>query len=328
MKGIFAGKLWLFLLALGLVCPVGTHADSMNHPVLYVVCDTPGSHVDEMSRRQQAALKKLLKTPVVITYQSGGNGSSGWSYVAHSRPEGRVISSLILPRLILNPLVRKNMGYNPDELLPLTIYQSIPIGLAVQPDHPAKSLDGFIKYARLHPRQIKIGIDARYSTQYLALYQFQKLAGIALTTVIFAGPAKQMAGFRSRHVDAVMARSTDLLAHSRELRVLAIGAQESVERFPSVPTFVEMGIDIFPRIDLGVCIRKGTAPDRIQAMERAFLWIAQQDIANRKLRENGFIPQAVGSSQALLQMEQMKSEFKRLVAEIDKLKGRPDEISR
>jgi tripartite-type tricarboxylate transporter receptor subunit TctC len=328
MRGMFSGKFWLFLLALGFFPSFGAYADSSNHPILYVVSDSPGSHVDEMSRRQQPELKELLKAPVVITYQTGGNSSSGWAYVARSRPEGYIISSMILPRLILNPLVRKNAGYDPDELLPLIIYQSIPIGLAVQPDHPAKSLENFINFARLHPRQVKIGIDARYSIQYLALYQFQKLAGIELTTVIFAGPAKQMAGFRSKQVEAVMARSSDLLAHGKELRVLAIGTQERVARFPFVPTFMEKGIEIFQNIDLGVCLRKGTPPDRVQVLERAFLRIAEQDLANNELRENGFIPMAMGSSQALLRIERMKGVFRQLVAEIDKLKARPDEISR
>lgn len=323
-----SGKFCLLVLAFGLLCPLGSYASSKDRPILYVVCDTPGSHLDEMSRRQQPLLKDILQTPVVITYQTGGDGSSCWSLLARSRPDGHIISSMILPLLILNPLLRKNVGYDPDSILPLSIYQSIPIGLAVQPDHPAKSLDGFINLARQYPRKIKVGVDARYSTQYLALYQFQKLAGIDLTTMVFAGPSKQMAGFRSRHVEAIMARSTDLLAHGKELRVLSIGTKERADFFPSVPTFLEMGIEIFPRIDLGVCVRKGTPPDRIQALENAFLRIAQQDIVSNEFRENGLIPLAIGSNQALRQMEQMKQDFSKLVAEIDKLKGRPDEISR
>ena len=89
-----------------------------------------------------------------------------------------------------------------------------------------------------------------------------------------------------------------------------------------------MGIEIFPRIDLGVCIRKEVPPERVRVLERAFLKIAQKHTLDNELRENGFIPLTIGSSQALLQMEQMNRDFKRLVTEIDKFQGRPYEIRR
>ncbi|MBW2147055.1 MAG: tripartite tricarboxylate transporter substrate binding protein [Deltaproteobacteria bacterium] len=316
----------VFFLGIGFLFPVGAQADFPDRPILYVVCETPGSHVDEMSRRQQPALKDILGAPVVITYRTGGDGSSCWSFLARSHSEGYVVSSMVLPLLILNPLVRKNVGYDPDEFLPLVIYQSIPIGLAVRRDHPAKSFDGFIALARQYPRRIKVGVDARYSPQYLALYQFQKRAGIELTTVIFAGPAKQMAGFRSKEVEAVMARSTDLVARATDFRILAIGTQERLDIFPTVPTFVEKGIEIFPRIDLGVCIRKGVPQERVRVLERAFLQIAQQNILDNELRKKGFIPLAIGSSQSLILMEEMKKEFKQLIAEIDISQGWSYEI--
>lgn len=293
VKNVFSVFLILFLISL----PAGA-GDFPSGPIRYLVCHYPGSQADIEARHQQPVLYDALGVPVIITYKPGSGGCTCWSLVAQSSPDGYLVASATLPDILINPMVSKSAGYLMEHLEMLVIFQRIPIGLAVHKDSVFSNLQDFIEYARKNPRQLKVGADAKYSAQYFAIIHLNRLAGIELTPVIFSGPAKQMIGFLSGKVDAVMGRLTDLLTHRSEVKILAIGSGDRVPWFPEVPTFAEEGFVMFPSLERGVVIPAGMPEYRKKILEKAFLTAVKKKEYVRQMIQNGFLPVCMGSEEA------------------------------
>src|SRR5690606_4235712 len=96
----------------------------------------PGGQSDIEARRQQPLLEKYLGVPIIITYKTGGGGSVGWSELANSPADGYTIAGNNIPHIILQPIERTNAGYRTEDLEPVAMFQSTPIGLAVLKSSP------------------------------------------------------------------------------------------------------------------------------------------------------------------------------------------------
>ena len=276
---------------------VAQAADFPNKPITYIIPFDPGGQTDIEARRQQPILEELLGVPVIITYRPGGGGSVGWSELANSPPTGYVIAGNNIPHIILQPLQRGNAGYNTEDLEPVSLFQTTPIGLAVLKSSPIESFEDFVQYAKEHPGAITIAGSGTYSGHHIAYLQLEKLAGIKTTYIPFTGAAPQITAFLGGHTTAILANSNDLVQHQDRIRVLAIGDDQRFPSLPDVPTFVELGYDMIPRIDRGICVPKGTPPEVIAILEAAFLSIARDPEIQSQMIEQGFVPMALGAQE-------------------------------
>lgn len=275
-----------------------------NKPITYLITFDPGGQSDIEARRQQPLLEKYLGVPIIITYKTGGGGSVGWSELAYSPADGYTIAGNNIPHIILQPIERTNAGYRTEDLEPVAMFQSTPIGLAVLKSSPLTTLEEFIAYAIRNPGAITIAGSGTYSGHHLAYLQLEKLTGAKFTYIPFTGAAPQVTAFLGGHTMAILANSNDLVQHQDRIRVLAFGGLERFPALPEVPTFRELGYDLTASIDRGVCVPRGTDPARIKVLEEAFLAIANDPAIRQQMIDQGFIPLAMGAA-----------EFKQYIAE-------------
>lgn len=312
---------WLSLLMLGLllfgaVLPVFGAEEYPVKPITYLICFDPGGQSDVEARRQQPVLEKILGVPVVITYKTGGGGSVGWSELVNSKPDGYTIAGNNIPHIILQPMQRENAGYKTEELLPVAMFQATPIGLAVLKSSPFQTLDDFIAYAKKNPGVITVAGSGTYSGHHLGYLQLEKLAGIKVTYIPFTGAAPQVQAFLGGHVTAILANSNDLVQHKDRIRILAMGSEKRFPSLPDVPTFRELGYDMTPSIDRGVCVPPGTPEDRIKALESAFLSIAQDPGIQKQMIDQGFVPVAMGAEEFAEYIARKTEEYREALKEL------------
>ena len=74
------------------------------------------------------------------------------------------------------------------------------------------------------------------------------------------------------HVEAIWGNSSDLVSYTTQMKILAIGTEKRMEALPGVPTFQELGMKFYPRIDRGVATPKAT-PAEISQSWKKFFWI-------------------------------------------------------
>ncbi len=286
-------------------------------PITYIIPFNPGGQSDVEARLQQPNLEKVLGVPIVVTYVPGAGGGLAWTKFAQAKPDGYSVCGINTPHIILQPLAQADVAFKTDDLLPLCMFESTPIGLAVKPDSKINSLKEFIEFAKANPGKVTVGMSGKLSGHHLAALQFMKLTGTKLTLVPFTGAAPQVTALLGGHVEAVFGNSSDLVTFKDKIKVLAIGSETPMETLPGVPTFVENGFKFTPRIDRGVAVPKNTPPDIVAVLEKAFLDTVNHGEYRTKIQAAGFVPLGLDSEQSKKYIAEQTELCKQLLVEHD-----------
>ncbi|MFO7596559.1 MAG: tripartite tricarboxylate transporter substrate binding protein [Desulfocurvibacter africanus] len=307
----------IFVLLASLAMAIPAMAESFpSKPITYSIPFEPGGQSDVEARRQQPMLEKALGVRVLVQYKPGGGGSVGWADLVQQKADGYFMTGINIPHIVLQPLLRGNAGYKTDQLVPVALFQTTPIGLAVLKDSPFKTLKDFVEYAKKNPGAVVCGGSGTGAGHDTAHIQLSKMAGITMTYLPYKGAAPAVAAFLGGHVQALWGNSNDLLQHKDKLRVLAFGTDEPFSPMPDAPSFKSQGYNLLASIDRGVAVPPGTPADKIAVIEKAFLSIANDPKVRAQMLSEGFVPMSVGSSKAKVYIQGKVKEWTPLVPEL------------
>ena len=286
----------------------------------YVIPFNPGGQSDITAQYQKKDLQEVLGVNVLIKHMPGAGGAVAWASLVKTKPNGYTVCGNNIPHIIIQPLVRDNAGYETDQLVPVYMFQTTPIGLAVLEDSRFRNLEQFIDYARSHPGEITIGGSGTHSGHHLALLQLQKLAGVKFTYIPSTGAAPSVANFLGGHTEALFANSNDLVQHSDKIIILAMGTEERFRpHLADVPTFIEEGYDMTAGISRGVCVPPGTPDDVISVLEEAFAEVCQRPTFVNKMEELGFQVNQLGAEEFERFIQRKKTEIIETLEELGEL---------
>jgi tripartite-type tricarboxylate transporter receptor subunit TctC len=257
--------------------------------------------------------------PIIVNYMPGAGGALAWTKFAQAKPDGYTVCGINIPHIILQPLSQKDAAFKTEDLKPLCLFESTPIGLAVKKDSKIKSLKEFVEYARANPGKITIGISGKLSGHHMASLQFEKMTNTKLTLVTFTGAAPQVTALLGGHVEAIWGNSSDLVGYETQMKILAIGTEKRMNVLPNVSTFQEQEMKLYPRIDRGVAVPKNTPADITAKLEKAFLETVNMPDYHTKILQAGFVPMGLNSQQSMKYIGEEMEIFKKLLAEHDLL---------
>lgn len=283
----------------------------------YVVTFDPGGQSDREARRQQKYLHQILGQQIVVDYVVGGGGAVGWKELTRTKPDGYTFYTINTPHIILQPM-QQNVGYKTEQIVPVAMFQSTPLGLAVNADSPFKTIDDLLAAAKKDPGGVTIGGSAAFSGHHMATLRLEKLAGLNFSYVPFTGSAPQMTAILGNHVDAVFANSDDLVRFKDKLRVLAFSTEQRFPHFPDAPTLKEKGFDMVDSIDRGVGVPVNTPAQAIATLEKAFLEIANNPEIQKEMRDQGFVPLSMGHEASVAYIKKVTAEYTELAKSIKK----------
>ncbi|MCF2944562.1 tripartite tricarboxylate transporter substrate binding protein [Paenibacillus tarimensis] len=286
------------------------------HPITYSIPFDPGGQSDLEARRQQPHLERILGTSIVITYKIGGGGAVGWTELAGKKPDGYFMAGINVPHIILQPLLQRDAGYKTEQLEPVAIFQSTPVGLAVRKDSSIQSLEDLIRMAKDKPGALTAAGVGTYTGHHMTHLLFEEKLEAAIQYIPFTGAAAAMQSFLGGNTDLLWGNSNDLVSYKDEFRLIAIGSAERFTALPDTPTFIEQGVDLIAGIDRGVAVPQGTPEKVVQELEKAFLKIAADPEVIRQMTAEGFEPKAMGAAESKAYIKQLKAEYEPLVAEL------------
>ncbi len=306
-----------FLLACLMVLPAAVFgaSDFPKGPITYIIPFNAGGQSDVEARLQQPYLEKILGVPIVVNYMPGAGGALAWTKFAQAKPDGYSVCGINIPHIILQPLSQKDAAFKTEDLKPLCIFESTPIGLAVKKESKINSLKDFIDFAKANPGKVTIGISGKLSGHHMASLQFEKMIGAKLTLVTFTGAAPQVTALLGGHVEAIWGNSSDLVSYETQMKILAIGTEKRMDVLPNVPTFQEQGMKFYPRIDRGVAVPKATPADITAKLEKAFLETVNMPEYHSKILKAGFVPMGLNGQEATKYIAGETETFKKLLAE-------------
>lgn len=287
--------------------------------ISYVIPFNPGGQSDVTAQYQKAYLEENLGVNVVIRHQPGAGGALAWSNLVTARPDGYTIMGNNVPHIIIQPLVREDAGYQTQQLRPVYLFQTTPIGIAVAADSPHDTLAELVEYARENPGRLTVSGSGTHSGHHLALLQLQHLTGSEFTYIPATGAAPSVANFLGGHSEVLMANSDDLVSHQAEMKILAVGTTERFARLPDAPTFIEQGIEMTAGIDRGVAVPPDTPDVVVRRLEAAFDAVSSDPEFRAEMDSLGFVTHTIGADQYAEYLHQKQQEIETVLRELGEL---------
>lgn len=253
---------------------VNTQDKYPSKPITIIVSYVPGGSTDLLARSMEKAAKKYLGQPLLVVNKPGGGATIGWNELAEAKPDGYTLG-MTGNSVLFQPLYGPTRYNYPTALEPIAQVAVSPVVVAVRADSPWQTIDDVIKYAKLHPGEIKFGHPSLGGTPHIVGEMFAKEAGIQLGQVPFLGTSESAAATLGGHIQLMFASSpSDIkeLVKSGKLRALAISGEKRLTQaeFANVPTFKECGLNVVFTVWQGIATPKGLPEDVKTTLARGF----------------------------------------------------------
>ena len=222
-------------------------ANYPNRPIRIIVSVPAGGGVDTVTRIVAHGLEQKLGQPVVVENRSGAGGNIGAEAVFTSTPDGYTLLASQPSPITVNPLLYKNMSFDPTKFEPVAIMTTIANVLLVSPDFPAKTAQEFIAYAKANPGKINYASQGIGTTSHLTAALFEKVTGTKLVHVPYKGTAPALNDLIASHVDFIFMElaSAIKLHQAGRARILAVATLKRIPNLPDIPTLDEVGVKGF-----------------------------------------------------------------------------------
>ena len=211
-------------------------------PIRIVVPYAPGGITDTVTRLTAPKIQDALGQPVLVENKLGNGGALATEYVARSTPDGYTLLMGSAAPQTLNQFIQK-LGYDGlKDFAPVTLINTNPLVLMVNPALPAQNVKELIALAKAQPGKLNFA-GAGGLTQFSGEI-FKHMAGIDMVYVPYKGGAPATAAAVAGDAQVTFANYSDALPQIRagKLRALGITSAKRFPQSPEVPTIAEAGI--------------------------------------------------------------------------------------
>jgi len=289
------------LLAIALVFSAGaTLAQSYPNKAVRVIVPFPaGGSTDIVGRTVAQKLSEAWGQPVVVDNRAGGGTVIGTDIVAKAPPDGYTL--LVTPApFTINPSLLAKLPYDAlADFAPITLINTTPLVLVVNPGVPAKSVKELIALAKARPGQLNFGSSGTGGSNHLAGELFNAMAGVKVVHIPYKGNAPALIDLAGGHVDLIFNGLTSALPliKSGKLRALAMTSLQRSAALPDVPTLDEAALKGFVAVAWnGLGAPANTPPEVIAKINTAVVGIVSSPELKERLKAEGSDP--VGSTTA------------------------------
>jgi len=271
------------------------------HPVKLIVPFPPGGSTDIVARVVAAKMGEGLGKTVIVDNKPGAAGNLGTAEAARAAPDGYTMLFHIATTAVINPLVMKNLGYDPlKDLQPVAMIAKIPNVIIVNKDVPAKNLRELIAWIRANPGKLNYASSGTGGAMHLSGELFKKQAGIDIQHVPYKGSAPAMQDLMGGIVVFMFDNITGSIgpAKAGQVKLLGVTTEERVGVVPDVPTIAESGLPEFKNSSwFSLFTRAGVPAPVLAKLEAEALKAINHPDTVAKLKDLGAIPAPMGAAQ-------------------------------
>jgi tripartite-type tricarboxylate transporter receptor subunit TctC len=219
------------------------YAEWPEGPIRLVIA-FPGGSSEAQARILAKALGSSLGQTIIVQAQPGAGGNIASAYVARARPDGYTILLGSNTFFETNPLVYKDIGYEPADLKPVSMLSEQTYVLAVRPSLGVHTVKELIYLAARHPGKLTNATAGIGSPVALAKLEFEAKAGVRFTDVPYKGGGEDTMAVLSGFADLEFSGATDVAGNIEAGTLLALGvtSRQRAPRLPNVPSIEEAGV--------------------------------------------------------------------------------------
>ncbi len=213
-----------------------------DRPISLVVPFPPGGTTDVLARVVGEQVAKRLGGTVLIDNKPGANTIIGAQFVAKAKPDGHTLLIAAGSTMVLNPLLRKQLSYDPErEMDIIALTGDIPLIGVVPAASPIRNLDDLIARVREKRAPLTYASVGVGSTLHLAGEQFEDHAGSPMTHVAYKGSVAAITDVVGGRVELMFDSPTTALPHVQAGRLRAITVTSAARQpyLPDVPAVAE-----------------------------------------------------------------------------------------
>ena len=270
-----------------------------NKAVRLVVPFAAGGSTDIIGRTVGQKLSEMWGQPVVVDNRPGGSTVIGTDAVAKSAPDGHTLLITPAPFTIVPSLIAK-LPYDPArDFEPITLINTTPLVVVVNPGVPAKTMKELISLAKRNPGALNYGSSGSGGSNHLAGELFNAMAGVKMVHIPYKGNAPALTDLVGGHVDVVFNGLTSAmpLIKSGKLRALAVTSLTRAGALPGMPTLDEAGLKGFQAVAWNGLTAPARTPKEVIARINAdVLKVIRSPELVERLRSEGSDP--VGNTPA------------------------------
>jgi tripartite-type tricarboxylate transporter receptor subunit TctC len=231
--------------ALGAALPLANAFGQSQTPIRFVVGTSAGSSADLVARLLAVRLAQILNRPVIVDNKPGAATRLANAEVKRSAPDGNTLlfspvgTFSVLPHLY----TPKNLGYVPEDFVPVGRVSKFDYMLAVGPGVKATNLAELKAWLKANPSLASIANPGTGTIPNLLSIVLAKHLDVDLQHIAYRGTAPAAQDLMGGHVSLLIGTNVELvtLHNSGKLRVLASITESRSPAFPDVSTLTEMG---------------------------------------------------------------------------------------
>src|SRR3954470_22973769 len=287
------------LVAIGISLVAGA-AGAQTYPtktVRLVVPFLAGGSTDIVGRTVAQKLSEMWGQQAFVDNRPGGGTTIGTDIVAKAAPDGYTL--LVTPApFTINPSLLSKLPYDAlNDFTPITLINTTPLVMVVNPGVPAKNVKELIALAKSKPGKLNFGSSGTGGSNHLAGELFDAMAGVKMVHIPYKGNAGALTDIVGGHLDVVYNGLTSAIALIRggKLRVLAVTSLKRTPTLPEVPTFDESGLKGFEAVAWnGLTAPAKTPRDVVMKINADVVKIVNSPELKERLKADGSDP--VGNS--------------------------------
>jgi tripartite-type tricarboxylate transporter receptor subunit TctC len=281
-----------------------------------VVPYAAGGPTDRYAREFAPRLSELWGQQVVVGNRPGGATAIGTAAVANATPDGHTLL-LASFGIVTNPIMLRNLPYDPRALAPLCRFALGGAVLYIHPSVPARNLQELLAWAKANPGRLQFGSSGMGSSPHISAELLAWAAGIDILHTPYRGSAPAMTDLIAGHINALFDSVTSMrFAREGRIRALGIAQPQRNANVPEVPTMTEQG---FP----GVMARTfygffcpAAVPAALQERIAADLrGVAGAEPIQRAIRDDGLEPLAEAPAEFAAYLAEQHAFWSRVVRE-------------
>nr|WP_163501792.1 tripartite tricarboxylate transporter substrate binding protein [Halomonas socia] len=287
--------------------------------VRWVIPWNPGGSNDIMARRLQPLLEEE-GVSTVIENIPGGTGAVGMGEVATAQPDGYTIGNGTSSTLAI--IAQNRAPLENDHFTHIIRLSVDPLILVVPGESEHDTLDAFLQNMKNNPGDITIGTPGTNNLNHIFAAMTARAADTDYRHVPQTGGSSVIRDLMGRHIDAGVLKPSETIEQieSGDLIPIGIFADERIDALPDVPTFEEIGYDVFP---YGPVVQMGYIeapanldPEVREKLTKAFYNAINSDEFIKFAEDNGFELSPIHGEELEQEIKDVSEAIKQVASEV------------
>jgi tripartite-type tricarboxylate transporter receptor subunit TctC len=281
--------------------------DWPSRPVRVISTFAAGGTADILARVVAEHLSTAFKQQFFVEVRAGAGGQIGVKSVVDAPPDGYNFAIVNISHLVLHPLTRPEVTYNPlTDLTNIGFVGGSPVVLSVNSEKSGlKTLKQFVERGKTD--KLTYSSSGLGSMGHLVAENFANIAGVKIEHIPYKGASQALNDLVGGHIvwSSQTLSSTAHLMRANSLQGLAVTTEERLPDWPDLPTFKEQG---YPKatasIWFGLSGPAKLPPEIVRKVnDEINKGMRKPEIAER-MRKDGVVTQAMTPDQYRVFIEQ------------------------